>query len=64
MAVNQIGTHRLREDVRGVLLAGPFQQGEIPRAHALLHPQLTQREVPDSPNAGAAANSDGCCCLR
>eukprot|EP00969_Alexandrium_andersonii_P004391 189207-Alexandrium_andersonii.AAC.1 len=60
MAVNQVCVHRLCEDVRWVLLARPFQHGEIPGAHALLHPQLTRCEVPDSPDASAAADSDGC----
>eukprot|EP00969_Alexandrium_andersonii_P111110 4904401-Alexandrium_andersonii.AAC.1 len=59
MATNQVGIYCLREDVRWVILAGPFPQGEIPGAHALLHPQLPHCEVPDSPNAGAATDSDG-----
>eukprot|EP00969_Alexandrium_andersonii_P031658 1383404-Alexandrium_andersonii.AAC.1 len=59
MAVDQVHVHRLREDVRRVFLAGPLHQGEVSRAHALLHPQLARCEVPDSPDARAAADTDG-----
>eukprot|EP00969_Alexandrium_andersonii_P352554 15437935-Alexandrium_andersonii.AAC.1 len=59
MAVDQVRVDRLGEDVGRVLLAGPFQKGGVPRADALLHPQLTDCEVPDSPYARAAADSDG-----
>eukprot|EP00969_Alexandrium_andersonii_P199716 8821230-Alexandrium_andersonii.AAC.1 len=60
MAVDQVHVDRLGGDVHRVLLAGPFQNGEVSRAYALLHPQLTGCEVPDSPTARAAADSDGC----
>eukprot|EP00969_Alexandrium_andersonii_P000230 10497-Alexandrium_andersonii.AAC.1 len=60
MAVDQVRVDRLGEDVRRVLFAGPLQKSEVSRAYALLHPQLTDCEVPNSPNARAAADSDGC----
>eukprot|EP00969_Alexandrium_andersonii_P235064 10379408-Alexandrium_andersonii.AAC.1 len=59
MAIGQVSIHRLRGDVRWVLLARPFQQGEVPGAHALLHPQSPNCEVPDPPNAGATADPVG-----
>eukprot|EP00969_Alexandrium_andersonii_P299890 13257172-Alexandrium_andersonii.AAC.1 len=59
MAINQVRTHCCREDVGGVLTAGQLQQGEVPGAHALLRPQLAHCMVPDSPNAGATADTNG-----
>eukprot|EP00969_Alexandrium_andersonii_P234130 10337652-Alexandrium_andersonii.AAC.1 len=59
MAVNQVSIHRLREDVRRIPFAGPFQQGEIPGANAPLRPHLAHCEAPDSPNAGPAADTNG-----
>eukprot|EP00969_Alexandrium_andersonii_P348825 15423707-Alexandrium_andersonii.AAC.1 len=63
-AADQVSIHRLRADVRRVPLAGPLQQGEIPRAHTLLRPQLAHCQVPDSPDAGPAADTDGCAAVR
>eukprot|EP00969_Alexandrium_andersonii_P165097 7297209-Alexandrium_andersonii.AAC.1 len=60
MAVDQVHIRRLREDVGGVPLAGPLQQGEVPGARALLHPQLAHCKASGPPNAGAAADTDGC----
>eukprot|EP00969_Alexandrium_andersonii_P303055 13396074-Alexandrium_andersonii.AAC.1 len=63
MAVDQISVHRLREDVCRVLVAGPFQQGEISGAHTLLRPQLPHCEVPDPPSAGATADANSCAAI-
>eukprot|EP00969_Alexandrium_andersonii_P270076 11937949-Alexandrium_andersonii.AAC.1 len=59
VAVNQITTHCLGEDIGRVLLAGPFEQGEVPGAQALLCPQLAHCQAPDSPNAGTTAYTNG-----
>eukprot|EP00969_Alexandrium_andersonii_P340216 15038562-Alexandrium_andersonii.AAC.1 len=43
----------------GFFSPGHFEQGEVPGAHAFLHPQLAHCQVPDSPNAGTTAYANG-----
>eukprot|EP00969_Alexandrium_andersonii_P369793 15475931-Alexandrium_andersonii.AAC.1 len=64
MAVNNVATNGLSGDVSRASLAGPLSQGEVPRANALLRPRLTHCQVPDSPNASAAAYSNGRAAVR
>eukprot|EP00969_Alexandrium_andersonii_P095646 4225223-Alexandrium_andersonii.AAC.1 len=59
MAVDQVRVHRLRGDVRWVLLAGPLQQGEVSRTYAPLRPQLVRCKVLDAPDAREATDTNG-----
>ena len=56
--VKDLAGHGLGEEVRGVLVAAHFIQGEVPAAEPLLHPQLADGKVSHSADAAAAADAD------
>eukprot|EP00969_Alexandrium_andersonii_P235906 10415290-Alexandrium_andersonii.AAC.1 len=58
MAINHIAADGLGENVCGILLTRPLVQDEISGADALLHPQLSDRQVADASNAGTTAYAD------
>ena len=57
--VQQSPCDNLGEDVRRVAVAGHLVQREAAGAEPLLHPELADRQVADSPDAGSATDADG-----
>eukprot|EP00969_Alexandrium_andersonii_P215897 9536532-Alexandrium_andersonii.AAC.1 len=58
MAVYQVSVDRLSDDVGWVLLAGPFQECEVPGPDSLLDPKLGNRQMANPADAGATADAD------
>eukprot|EP00969_Alexandrium_andersonii_P247305 10928731-Alexandrium_andersonii.AAC.1 len=59
MAINEVRVDRLGEDVRRILVSGPFYQGKVAGADMLLDPQLADRQMANAPYAHAPADTDG-----
>ena len=59
MPVKQGPRDNLRQDVRGIVVTGYLVQREAAGAEPLLHPELADRQVANSSDAGPATNADG-----
>eukprot|EP00969_Alexandrium_andersonii_P295577 13065417-Alexandrium_andersonii.AAC.1 len=56
MAIKELCTRCLGEDIHWILLPWPLQQLKVSGAGSLLHPELPDGQVSDAPDSRAPAN--------